>query len=100
MEDKYKELLKYSNPTIVKKKAVDIFGKNVKLAVSTRKDKKYMIQRPDGIWSHFGQLPYSDYTKTGDDDKKRRYLQRATAIKGDWANNKYSPNFLSINLLW
>lgn len=99
-EEKYIKLKKYSNPTIVKKKAVDIFGKNVKLAVSTRKDKKYMIQRPDGKWSHFGQLPYSDYTKHRDPERRRRYLQRATAIRGDWAKDPYSSNSLSINLLW
>jgi hypothetical protein len=101
MEEKYNELKLYSNPTNVKKKAVDIFGKDVKLAVSTRKNKKYMILNTNtNKWIHFGQLPYFDYTKTGDDDKRRRYLQRATAIKSDWASNPYSPNSLSVRLLW
>jgi hypothetical protein len=101
MEEKYNELKLYSNPNIVKKKAVDLFGKDVKLAVSTRKQNKYMILNPNtNKWIHFGQLPYFDYTKTGDDEKRRRYLLRSTKIKGDWASNPYSPNFLSINLLW
>ena len=28
------------------------------------------------------------------------YLKRSSKIKGDWAKNKYSANFLSIILLW
>jgi len=102
MDEKYNELKNYSNPTIVKKKAVDLFGKNVKLAVSTRKDKKYMIQDPNGRWIHFGGFnpPLEDFTKHKDEDRRRNYLARATSIKGDWAKNKYSPNFLSIHLLW
>ena len=42
MEDKYTELLKYSNPQKVKKLAKKFLGDDVKLFVSTRKDKKYM----------------------------------------------------------
>jgi hypothetical protein len=100
MEEKYIQLKNYSNPRIVKKKAVELFGKNVKLAVSTRKNKKYMIQKPDGSWVHFGQLPYSDFTKHKDPERRRRYLQRATAIRGDWASTPYSSNSLSVALLW
>lgn len=103
MEDKYKELLNYSNPTKVKQKAVEIFGKDVKLAVSTRKQNKYMILNPHtNKWIHFGGFypPMSDYTKHRDPERRQRYLQRATAIKGDWASNPYSPNQLSVRLLW
>jgi hypothetical protein len=103
MENKYNELLKYSNPTKVKQKAVDIFGQDVKLAVSTRKQNKYMILNPHtNKWSHFGGFnpPMSDYTKHRDPERRRRYLQRATAINGDWASNPYSSNSLSLSLLW
>jgi hypothetical protein len=100
MEEKYIQLKKYSNPTIVKKNIIKYFGKAIPLAVSTRKNKKYMLQDPQGRWIHFGQLPYSDYTKTGDDEKRRRYLQRSTKIKGDWASNPYSSNSLAVALLW
>ena len=31
---------------------------------------------------------------------RTRYLNRALNIKGDWRNNPYSANFLSILLLW
>jgi len=100
MNDKYTELIKYSNPEIVKKNILKYFGKPIPLAISTRKNKKYMIQDHQGKWISFGQLPYSDYTKHQDDERRRRYLLRASNIKGDWRNNKYSSNNLSIHLLW
>jgi hypothetical protein len=102
MEEKYNELKKFSNPNIVKKKAVEIFGKDVKIAVSTRKGKKYMIQDPQGRWVHFGGFnpPMEDYTKHQDPERRRRYLARATKIRGEWASNPYSSNSLSLSLLW
>lgn len=103
MDEKYNELIKYSNPTLVKKKAVELFGKDVKLAVSTRKQNKYMILNPNtDKWVHFGGFnpPMEDYTKHRDTERRRRYLQRATGIKGDWNKNQYSPNSLSVHLLW
>jgi len=33
-------------------------------------------------------------------EKQRLYLARATRIKGEWRNNSYSPNWLSICILW
>ena len=41
-----------------------------------------------------------DWTFHKDNDRRNRYLARATKIKGNWRDNKYSPNNLSINLLW
>jgi hypothetical protein len=32
--------------------------------------------------------------------KQKQYLARATKIKGDWKDNKISPNNLAINILW
>ena len=29
-----------------------------------------------------------------------RYLKRALSIKGNWKDNIYSPNYLSLLLLW
>ena len=48
----------------------------------------------------FEQWGYEDYTKHKDDDRRQRYLARATKIKGDWKEDKYSPNNLSIHILW
>ena len=41
-----------------------------------------------------------DYTKHKDEKRRKSYLARAKGIKGDWKNNKYSANNLSIHLLW
>ena len=59
-----------------------------------------MIMDDNNKWVHFGQLGYSDFTKSRDENKKRLYLTRATKIKGQWKTNIYSPNMLSIVLLW
>ena len=75
-----------------------IYNKNVE--PSTRKNKKYMIMNDDHKYIHFGDLRYEDYTKHQDKDRLKNYLSRATKIKGNWRKDKYSPNQLSINLLW
>ena len=67
---------------------------------STRKNKKYMIMNDDHKYIHFGDLRYEDYTKHQDLKRLNYYLSRATKIKGNWRKDKYSPNQLSINLLW
>jgi hypothetical protein len=95
-----KDLKKYSNINQVKKNWETYKNKNVEgeIKPSTRKDKKYMIT-VDGKTVHFGGN-YEDFTKHKDKDRQARYLKRATNIKGDWKQNKYSPNNLAINLLW
>ena len=45
-------------------------------------------------------MGYEDYTMHGDPHRRERYLKRAMNIKGDWKNNKYSSNNMSIALLW
>lgn len=99
--EKVKEIFKYSNPVEVQKRAEKLFGDDVSLELSNRKDKKYMIyDEMENKWVHFGQMGYADFTKHNDDDRRERYLARATKIKGNWKENPYSPNMLSINLLW
>ena len=34
------------------------------------------------------------------DTKRKQYLARACKIKGDWAKDRYSPNYLAISILW
>lgn len=100
-ENKLNELLKVSNPKKVIENAHKYLGNNTRLNISTHKNKKYMIW--DGFkMIHFGSFlpPMEDYTFHNDNDRRNRYLARATKIKGNWASNKYSPNNLSINLLW
>jgi hypothetical protein len=94
------EILNWSNPIEVKMNAIKYLGKDIPLYYSTRKDKKYMVISPDNKIVHFGQQGYEDYTKHKDEKRRSNYLSRATKIKGNWATNKYSPNMLSIYLLW
>ena len=91
----------YSNPVEVFRKAKRYLGKNVNIKVSTRKNKKYMVYNPKtNKWVHFGSLGYQDYTKHKNKTRRQSYLKRATHIKGDWKNDKYSPNNLAIHILW
>jgi len=95
------QLQQYSDMKEAKRKAIAYLGSPVNMLVSTRDSNKYMIQNPHtGRWIHFGAMGYEDYTKHRDEERRQRYLKRATAIKGDWKSNKYSPNNLSINILW
>lgn len=96
------EILKYSNPLKAQENAIKYLGKDALLYLSKRKDKKYMIQDPNGKWVHFGQLspPYSDFTRHQNEQRRQHYLKRSNLIKGNWRNNKFSPNNLSRNILW
>lgn len=74
------------------------------LDYSTRKNNKYMVTLPEGKKVHFGSPKYADYLIHKDDERRDRYLSRATKIKnkqGELTHNKpESPNFWSYNLLW
>jgi hypothetical protein len=94
------ELQKYSNPSKVSKNAVRYFGKVVPLYISDKPNKKYMIQKPDGSMVYFGEMGYEDYTRHGDSIRRNRYLTRASNIRGNWKTDMYSPNRLSMALLW
>ena len=102
MKRKYSlRLLKYSNPRSAQKKAYKYLGKTAKLYPSDKKDKKYKIFDPKNKkWVNFGQLGYEDFTKHKNKSRRKNYLTRSKNIKGDWKINKYSPNNLSIHILW
>lgn len=97
---KSNEIWKWSNPTTVRKMADEYLGKDVPVYLSNKKDKKYMVQDPDGKWIHFGQLKYEDFTKHQNPIRRKNYLTRTSGIRGDWKSNKYSANSLSRNILW
>jgi hypothetical protein len=71
-------------------------------------DSKHKLQIPnaEGKMVRFGSVGLGDhilYTLSHDstaDEHRRRYLARATKIKGDWAKSPYSPNSLAIGVLW
>ena len=96
-----RKLRKYSNPEQVQRMATKYLGNPAKIYPSTKKEKKYMAWDPKNKkWVHFGQLGYEDYTKHKDKMRRKNYLTRSRRIKGDWQSNKYSPNNLSIHILW
>ena len=95
------DLQPYTNFTEDQSKAYDYLGEDAVLFSSPKKDKKYRIYNPKKEkWIDFGQMGYEDFTKHQDEDRRQRYLNRATNIKGNWREDKYSPNNLSIHILW
>jgi hypothetical protein len=98
---KYDEIYKYSNPIKVQEKAKKYLGEGGIIYRSISKGKKYMVYNPNTEkWVHFGALNYEDHTKHMDEKRRQSYLKRSANIKGDWKDDKYSPNNLSRNLLW
>jgi len=101
MNEKIRELMEYSNFDLAQEKAYDYLGDEAILFYSPKKDKKYRIYDPiNDKWVDFGQMKFLDYTKHKDDKRRENYLKRATNIKGKWRDNPYSPNNLSIHILW
>ena len=101
--DKLEQLKKISNPAEVIRKAKEYLGKGIIIHVSTQKNKKYMVMNPNTYkYVHFGSFnpPMEDFTYHKNETRRNSYLKRATNIKGNWRNDKYSANNLSINLLW
>jgi hypothetical protein len=99
--NKIEELIKWSNPEIAQKQAEKYLGKDVELFISEKKDKKYDIYNPNNNkWISFGQIGFEDFTKHKNLERRKRYLNRATNMKGNWKDNPYSANNLSINILW
>lgn len=90
-------LTDYSVPSVVYRKAREMFGNDVEIKESTRKDKKYMLKSPAGRWIHFGQMGYEDYSK-------HKNLMRREAFRlrnKKWKDaDTYTPAYLSYWLLW
>ena len=74
------------------------------LDYSSRKNNKYMVTLPSGKKVHFGSPAYEDYTIHKDEDRRAKYLTRATKIKNKrgelTCEDIESPNYWSIKLLW
>ena len=84
-------------------KNVGIEG-NIK--VSSRKGKRFMITRPDGITIHFGAYPFTGegaYIDHDDDKIKKAWHARHKKILKDGKpayKNKDSPEYYSWHILW
>ena len=101
MDKKRLELTKYSNIGLAQVKAYEYLGVDAILFISPLKSKKFRIYDPyKQKYVDFGAMEYQDFTKHQDEERRQRYLKRATKIKGNWSENLYSPNNLSINILW
>jgi hypothetical protein len=90
----------YSDPKIAQQKASEYYGPDAILYRSNTKNKKYYIMTPENKLINFGQMGYEDYTKHNDELRRYNYIQRTSKIRGDWKQNKYSPNNLSRTILW
>jgi hypothetical protein len=95
---KKQRLKKFSNFETVARKAKRYGIDN--LFVSSRPEKKYMVQDSAGKWVHFGAMGMEDFTKHKDLKRRKNYLRRAGSIRGKWKQNKYSANNLAMHLLW
>jgi hypothetical protein len=102
---KLSELVKVSDPAEVKRRFEKYRGSaKATIEPSPRADKKYLVrvaaadgQRGRAV--HIGST-MEDYTKHADEARRKSYLARATAIRGDWKSDKWSANNLAIHLLW
>lgn len=73
------------------------YGKDVELYESSRKDKKFMVQDPNGKWVHFGQKGYEDWHSHKDPIRRERFRNR----NKKWANaEKWTPAHLAYYVLW
>ena len=96
-----KQIQEVSNINKAIRNAKKYLGSNIKLYASERQYKKYKIFNPTtNKFVHFGDIRYEDFTKHKNKARQNNYLQRATHIKGNWIDDKYSPISLSINILW
>lgn len=98
---KLEKLRKISDPAEVTRRFEKYRG-NTKATIeaSPREDKKYLV-RVDGKRAiHFGSANMEDYTRHKNEERRASYLARSAGIKGNWRDDKWSPNMLSRSLLW
>lgn len=88
----------FSNPDVVQQKAYKILGKNAKIHISPRKNKKYKILNPNTYkYIHFGEIGYEDATKHNDPIRINKFKNRNRRWKDA---EQYTPAYLSYYLLW
>ena len=94
---KYEDLIKISDPYKVYIQFKKIYPCDSHIAISTRKNKKYMIYNPEkDKYIHFGST-MSDWTRHGDTQRRINFLIRNQR----WAEaDMYSAAYASYYLLW
>jgi len=97
----YRNIKKVSNPDKALANTKKYLGKNTPLYPSEKSKYKYKIFNPNtNKFVYFGSMLYQDYLKHGSEIRKKNYLLRSGNIKGNWKDDKYSPNNLARNILW
>ena len=94
---KYEDLIKISDPYKVYIKFKETYPCDFHIAISTRKNKKYIIYNPEkDKYIHFGST-MEDYTKHNDQQRRIHFLIRNQR----WAeSDMYSAAYASYTLLW
>ena len=96
-----KNIKKVSNPDKALANTKKYLGKNAALYPSEKTKYKYKVFNPNNNkFVYFGSMLYEDYLKHGDEIRKKNYLLRSGNIKGNWKDDKFSPNNLARNILW
>ena len=95
--NKQTQILEVSDPQKVRKLAHLLLGENTEILLSTIKNKKYMVQNPNGKMIHFGDMRYEDYTKHKDIKRRERFRQRNKYWESSYF---WTPAYLSWYLLW
>ncbi len=99
MEDnKLIKLKEYSDPQKVIQNIKTYLGNDIKLFISSHKDKKYMIQHPQtNKFIHFGAMNMTDFTRHQDKKRQENFKKR----NAKWSQqDQYTPGWLSYHLLW
>jgi hypothetical protein len=96
-QEKYNELLKYSNPIKVFKKAKEYNINPNDIYMSWLKRKKYVLITPDNEVVHFGFMGMEDYTHHNNETRRDSFKKRNAQWK-DYP--KYSAGWLSYYLTW
>lgn len=102
---KLTDLVKVSDPAEVKRRFEKYRGSaKATIEPSPRADKKYLVRvaaagGKRGRAVHFGST-MPDFTKHGDEARRKSYLARSAGIRGDWQGDKWSANMLARELLW
>ncbi len=87
-----------SDPDMVLKRAKNLYGDEVQIYFSTRKNKKYMLIDPyTDKRIHFGSSLYQDFTKHRDEERRQKFLKRNKKWKDA---EPYSPAYASYHILW
>ena len=96
-----KNIKEVSNPDKALANTKKYLGKNAALYPSDKSKYKYKVFNSNtNKFVYFGSMLYEDYTKHGSEIRKNNYIRRASNIKGNWKDDKYSPNNLAIHILW